>query len=301
MADYQTKQRRQNLIVGGFVIIAFFAFIYLLMKFRDLPLFVSRFNSFQVLVYFPEVPGVQKDTPVHYCGVQIGRVRRVSDPQVVTTDAERKTHKVGVTLSINDNFKDIPADVQVVILKRGLGSSYIELRDVGQDEPKDFLKDEMVLDGYVSMTSEFFPPDVQQKLENLVDSIATLTDNMNIIIGDSENQANLKKILENVTLATEQARETLISIQEFSNVGSEQVDRLGNQITLVAEQMEEALSQMRQLMAKIDNGEGTAGKLLNDGRLYENLIESTEELEMTLQQLKEWAADAREHGIRIKW
>jgi phospholipid/cholesterol/gamma-HCH transport system substrate-binding protein len=301
MADYQSKQRQRNLIVGGFVIIALFAFVYMLLKFRDLPQFVSKFQSFDILVHFPEVPGIQKDTPVNYCGVQIGRVRHVSDPQIAGTDDGRKTHKVGVTLSIDEDYKDIPDDVDVVIMKRGLGSSYIELRDTSPTEPSGFLKNEMMLEGKVSMASEFFPPEVQQKLENLVDSITALANNMNVVVGDTENQANVKQTIGNIAQATAQAHQTLASIQTFSDTGTEQLDQLGQKVGLVAEQIEGALSQMRQLMAKVDSGQGTAGKLINDGRLYENLLESSQELEMMLEQLKRWAADAREKGIRIKW
>lgn len=301
MADYHAKQRQRNLIVGGFVIVALLAFVYLLLKFRDLPLFVSKFQSFQILANFPEAPGIQKDTPVNYCGVQIGRVRYVGDPQVSMTDSGRKIHKVGVTISINDNFVDIPDDVDVVIMKRGLGSSYIELRDKADTEPTGFLRNEMVLEGHVSMASEFFPPEVQKKLENLVDSITALANNMNQVVGDSDNQTNVKQTLENVALATAQARQTLESIQNFSDTGTEKIDMLGQKVGGVADQLEGALSQMRQLMAKIDSGDGTAGKLVNDGRLYENLLESSQELELMLEQLKRWAADAREKGIRIKW
>ncbi len=301
MTDYQTKQRQRNLIVGGFVVVAVFAFFYLLVKFRELPLFVSKFQSFEILVYFPETPGIQNDTPVNYCGVQIGRVRKVADPQVVENGGGRKMHKVGVTISINDDFEDIPDDVEVVIMKRGLGSSYIELRDTAMGEPTGFLRKEMVLQGDIRMASEFFPPDVQKKLENLVDSIAALADNANQIMGDAENQANIKKTLDNVQMAAAQATQTFQSIEKFSDVSTDKVGMMGDKIGAVADQLEAALSEMRQLMAKIDSGEGTAGKLVNDGRLYENLLESSQELETTLEQIKNWAADAREKGVRIKW
>lgn len=301
MTDYQTRQRHRDFVVGGFVVIAFCAFVFLLFKFRDLPLFVSKFKSFEVLVYFPEAPGIQKDTPVRFCGVQIGRVRNVAYPKRETTTKGQEIHKVGVSIAIDDRYTDIPENVQVVIMKRGLGSSYIELRDLSVGQPSGYLKDKMRLEGSVSMASEFFPPDVQQKLENLVDSIAALANNMNEVIGDSENQTNVKKTLENVASATAQAHETLASIQKFSDTGTEKMGVLGDKVGQVADQLEGALSEMRQLMAKIDAGEGTAGKMVNDGRLYENLLESSQELEMALEQLKQWAADAREKGVRIKW
>lgn len=301
MADYHTKQRRQNIIVGLFVVVGFGLFVVMLMVFRDLPLFVSKFNSFEVLAYFPEAPGIQKDTPVKFCGVQVGRVLNVADPQVGPIDDGRKTHKVGVTISVDNHYIDIPGDIEVVIMKRGLGSSYIEFQDTSLSEPTDFLKDEMVLVGSVSMASEFFPPDVQKKLEGLVDSIGALADNANLIIGDEQNQANLKKTFVNVEEVTSQARETLASIEKFSDTSTEKVEMLGNQMGDVAEQLEAAMSEIRQVMAKVESGEGTAGKMLNDGRLYENLLESSEELQMALDQLKQWAGEARENGVRIKW
>lgn len=300
MTDYQTKQKRQNIIVGVFVVVGFTLFVLMLMVFRDLPLFVSRFNSFQVLVYFPEAPGIQKDTPVKFCGVPVGRVLNVSDPQVVSNEG-RKTHKVGVTISIDQQYIDIPSSVDVVIMKRSLGSSHIEFQDKSPEEPTDFLENEMVLTGIVGTSSEFFPPDVQKKLESLVDSIAALANNANLIIGDEENQANLKKTFANVEQVTLQARGTLESIEKFSDTSTEQVVALGDQIVAVGEQLEAALAEMRKVIAKVESGEGTAGKLVNDGRLYENLLESSEELQMALEQIKEWASEARDNGIRIKW
>jgi phospholipid/cholesterol/gamma-HCH transport system substrate-binding protein len=150
------------------------------------------------------------------------------------------------------------------------------------------------------MASDFFPPEVQDKLEDLVDSIAALTENTNAIIGDSENQANIKKMIANIEAASSQADVTLRSIQTFSDTSSEQVQVVGDKIALAAEQLEGILSETRQLLAKIDSGSGTAGKLVNDGRLYENLIESSRELQMLLDQIKQWLAQTQEEGVRVK-
>jgi len=53
-------------------------------------------------------------------------------------------------------------------------------------------------------------------------------------------------------------------------------------------------------LARAREGDGTAARVLNDGRLYENLLDSSRELEMALEQLKILAAEAREKGIRLK-
>jgi len=302
MTDYQGKQRRRNMVVGVFVVVAMAAFLWMLLWFRDLPLAAGKLKSYEIVVYFPEVPGVQKDTPVQYCGYQVGRVLNVAPPRRYNGEGEIK-HRVAVKIAIDKQFSDLPADSDIRIMKRGLGSSYIEIRvsEGKRTEPVEFLKSNMVIDGTVTMASEFFPPDVQTKLENLVDAIGALAVNTNAIVGDLENQANIKQMLANLESAAATADSTLRSFKEFTEVGTEKAELLGDRLTAMAESFEGTLSELRQVLAKVDDGQGTAGKLVNDGRLYENLLESSQELEMALEQLKEWAAQAREKGIRIKW
>ncbi len=60
MSDYETIQRRRNIIVGIFVIVAVCVLVWLIFKFGDLPTTVSKISSFDVLVQFPTAPGVQK-------------------------------------------------------------------------------------------------------------------------------------------------------------------------------------------------------------------------------------------------
>ena len=286
------------MIVGVFVLLALCVFVWMLLRFRDLPLVVSKLKSFNVLVYFPEAPGVQKDTPVQYCGYQIGRVMKVSPPKLYGD-----SHRVGVTLAIEKQYADIPEEVEIFVMKRGLGSSFVEVRlDPSKiTRPDRFLMDNMVIDtGQVGMASDFFPPEVQAKLEDLVDSITALSDNTNAIIGDDENQMNIKKMIGSIDASFSQADATLKSIQQLSDTSAEKVQVLSDKVILAAEQLEGVLSESRQILEKIESGEGTVGKMVNDGRLYEDLLESSQELRMLLEQVKEWAAETREEGVRIK-
>ena len=45
MVDYNARQRRRNMIVGGFVLVAFCCFVWLVFIFGELPVAVSRFRS----------------------------------------------------------------------------------------------------------------------------------------------------------------------------------------------------------------------------------------------------------------
>jgi len=298
MTDYQTKQRRKNMVVGLFVIVALCVFVWMLFRFRELPLAVSKLKSFNVLVYFPEAPGIQSDTPVQYCGYQIGRVMKVSPPQFYG-DA----HRVGVTLAIEKRYSDIPEEVDIFVIKRGLGSSFVELRvDPSKiTQPDKFLSHGMEIDtGKVGMASDFFPPEVQSKIEDLVDSITTLSENTNAVIGDGENQMNIKKMISSIETAFAQADATMQSIQQLSDETAEKVQVAGDKIIVAAEQLEGVLSESRQILETIESGEGTAGKMINDGRLYEDLLESSQELRMLLEQLKEWVGESSEKGLKLR-
>lgn len=310
MTDYNTLQKKRNMVVGGFVIIAFLAFIYMIYKFQELPLVVSRWRSFQIMVNFPNASGAQENTPVQYCGYQIGRVINVSPPFLYRDERGRAYHQVRVTMAVENKYTSIPSNVDIKLMRRGLGSSYIELlRDPNKlPEPLDterpetaFLVDEMELQGSTGMTSEFLPPEFQNEVKTLVGSINTLANNVNKIIGDRENQANFKQTLVNITALTEratamteQARKMLESMGQLSDAGTEAVQN-------TAEQLDGTLTELREILSKANSGDGTAARLLNDGRLYENLRDSVEELKMTLEQLKIFATDMNEKGrIPIK-
>jgi len=308
MTDYNTLQKRRNMIVGGFVVVALCAFLYMVYKFQELPIVMGRFRSFQIMVNFPNARGAQENTSVEYCGRQIGRVIDVSPPFPFRDEQGRTYHQIKVTMAVENKYVNIPSNVDIKLMRRGLGSSYIELRrDPNKPpEPLDperpetaFLVDEMELQGSTGMTSEFLPPEFQNEVKTLVGSINTLANNVNKIIGDRENQANFKQTLVNITALTEratamteQARKMLESMGQLSDAGTEAVQN-------TAEQLDGTLTELREILSKANSGDGTAARLLNDGRLYENLLDSSEELKMSLEQLKTFTTDLNDEGVGV--
>jgi phospholipid/cholesterol/gamma-HCH transport system substrate-binding protein len=64
-----------------------------------------------------------------------------------------------------------------------------------------------------------------------------------------------------------------------------------------SDEIGQAVKQLRGALVKVNEGEGTAGRLLNDGRLYENLLESTNQLNVLLKDLKTLTEKARTKGL----
>jgi len=299
VSDYETTQKMRNIIVGIFVIIAMCALVWLIYKFGDLPTSVSKIGSFQVFVQFPTAQGVQEDTPVRFCGYQIGRVTDVMAPSKLK---DRKTgqvyHQTKVVLRIDKQYVNIPSNVEVKLMTRGLGSSYIELKidpslvptplDANRPETA-FLVDKILLQGSAGMTSEFFPAESQERLDELVDGLRSLIINANEIIGDANNKTNLKTTLANMSEASGEAAATLKEIREFFASS-----------TNTSEELSKAIVELRQILEKINEGKGTASQLVNDGRLYESLLENTVQMQVLLEELKEFMAKSRDKGFPIK-
>ena len=61
------------------------------------------------------------------------------------------------------------------------------------------------------------------------------------------------------------------------------------------------MAELHVLLEKINKGEGSAGKLVSDGRLYENLLENSWQLQVLLKELSSFVAEVNEKGLRSKW
>jgi ABC-type transporter Mla subunit MlaD len=313
VSDYEKTQKKRNFIVGVFVIVALFALGWLVFKFRDLPIWISELKSFKVVVQFQTAPGIQRDTPVRFCGYEIGRVTEVEAPQVLEDlSTGLRYHQTKVILMIGQQYVNIPSNVEVKLMSRGLGSSYIELKidpakpveTIEKDKPK-YLFDGINLQGSTGMTSEFFPEESQKKFEQLIGSFTDLINNANDVMGDPSNKENLKSILANLSGATLEAQKTLKDFQELSKTGTitlknanTQIDELVVSIVNTSEELSKVASELRVVLNKVNSGQGSASQFLNNGKLYENLVEDTEQLQLLLEDLKILINKVNENGLR---
>lgn len=349
MSDYETTQRRHNVVVGLFVILGMCALVWLIFKFGDLPGFVTKLDSFEVFVQFPTATGVQRDTPVRFCGYQIGRVTSVMAPEIREDMVDGlEYYQTVVVLSIDKRYVTIPSNIEVKLMTRGLGSSYIELkqspgkpvvaRDPNRPETK-YLVDKIWLQGSTGMTSEFFPEESQKKLDGLIEGLGNLIANANDIMGDDKSKENVKKTLANLANASEQARDTLEEFEKLAAMGTTTLEKadakVGEVVTAVVDTSEEiqklaatgtstlksvddrteklitamvdtsenlssAMVELRLILEKVNNGQGSAARLLNDGTFYEELLENTDQLKLLLEDMRSFVAEWKDKKIEVK-
>jgi len=59
--------------------------------------------------------------------------------------------------------------------------------------------------------------------------------------------------------------------------------------------------QLESIIAKVSNGDGTIGRLMNDPRLYEELNEAAQRLTVTLRDLQSMVRKVKEEGLELKF
>ena len=134
------------------------------------------------------------------------------------------------------------------------------------------------------------------------------------VFGDVENQANIKTSLANLATAAEKADKAMDAMKEFADetrksfvkaAGSadavgKRVDQLALKLIEDAEKISTLLATINRIALQLEKGEGTAGKLLNDPKLYNNLLEATSQTKIMLKEFSDLVKIWKEDGVKIK-
>ena len=304
MLGYERIEKIQNITVGFFIIFGLIALGWLIFKFNDFPTAMSKIHSYEVGVQFASSPGAQKDTPVRFCGYQVGRVTDVKPPEMrdELSDGQktgRRFFQSLVIMNIDKKYSNIPTNVKVKLITRGLGSSYIEmapepnLPTISLEENRPgksiFLTNGMVLQGQVGTSSEFLSEESQKKLDELMNGLIMVIKNTNDIIGDVNNKENLRQSLENLSKATAETTVAIKQLESFVVSANQSSEELTKMVTTA-----------KQILEKVNSGEGTAGRIVNDARFYESMLENSKQLKMLLDEIQQFVKKMKEKGIKIQ-
>ncbi|MDP6636183.1 MAG: hypothetical protein QGG42_14890 [Phycisphaerae bacterium] len=134
------------------------------------------------------------------------------------------------------------------------------------------------------------------------------------IFGDVENQTNIKASLANLATATDKANKAMEAMKDFADetrksfvkasgsaeaVGK-RVDQLALKLIDDAEKISTLLSTINRVALKLEKGEGTAGRLLSDPKLYNNLQDAANQTKILLKEFSDLVKTWKESGIKVK-
>ena len=295
-----TKEIKAGLIA----ILAIVGFIILFQFMKGKSLFTTD-NIFYAK--FDNVEGLEASNPVSINGLKVGRVDQI----IPITEPDGKIHFV-VKVTVDDNF-EFSKRSTLEIFEPGLMSGKEMRVNLAYGSPMakdgDTLKGAFKLSMMNNISSQVGP--VKDQLQIVLKRVDSLMMNANAMT-DAQNQqairallsslnrtvtsfestsqqtnallANndprIQKMLDNANLATVSAKST---IDKYGRVADEvDVQKLNNTI----DKLSLTADKLNGIISGIQNGEGSLGKLTKDEQLYNNLNESSANLNNLILDLK---------------
>jgi phospholipid/cholesterol/gamma-HCH transport system substrate-binding protein len=170
-------------------------------------------------------------------------------------------------------------------------------------------------------TRQFRESGLIEHFDEQVQNIGNVIESFNSIISDPKTQEDFKATIANARELSEQAKSIAQKLDDAANdlpqlsmdaretmdAARAQIQRAGDNVESLAKQMGQRLTQIAGLLdqfqsiaGKIDAGQGSAGALLNDPRLYESLVDTARELNATVRDLKRLVEQWEQEGVSMK-
>ena len=267
-------------------------------------------KSHNLFAKYTNVQGLASSNPVMINGLQVGTVYSIS------TDKNMKEILVNMTLTKDVN---IPDNSIAYIKANPLGTTSIEIRlgDAMTYLPKNGTIRTGESAGIMEAAVQEIRP-VLSQVKNAVHSLDSVLMNVNSMI-DPNAKNNIRGILENLNkttvglVASSASLQTLLNTQtgdlakSMSNVNSftGNLAKNNDKLTAVMTNLDKTTTNLSNLdlektlnilngtigdlkstIGKLNTKEGTAGMLMNDTKLYNNLTATANKLNLLLDDLK---------------
>jgi phospholipid/cholesterol/gamma-HCH transport system substrate-binding protein len=266
--------------IGAFFVVVLAALAVLILKIEDIHI-GKKARTNTVDAHFKDVAGLDDKSAVRVAGVRIGKVDGI-------TLREDGTAVVHLAL---DPGVELREGALAQIRSLGLlGDKYVELQPGPPGAPR--LPQGALLEG--ASTQGF--DDITKMATDIGKDLKELSSALAGSMGGKQGEEKLNKIVDNVGALAEALREmveqnrgnidtTLTNLREFSTQMRETLARMdrileenrGNLKSTVAnadeisEKLKTTADNLNSITGKIDTGQGTIGKLLNDDETHKNL------------------------------
>jgi len=280
--------------VVAIIIVGIFIWGYSFLKGQNL------FNSSPrtYLVEYNNVQGLNTASTVTINGLKVGKVVNI------TFNPEKKGTLI-VEFGVDNDFqfsKNSIAKIYSASLMGGKSLAIVPSYEGENAVSGDYLKGEIESDIFSSVGEKLNP--LQAKLENVIVSADSLLLGLNQTL-NADARKNLRQTFANLNATVANFRKSSVSLDQLL---AENKDKLGASLTNVEiatgnfakisdslvnanlgqtiRKLQSTIANFDNVIAGIDRGEGSIGKLLKDEGLYNNLENASKEMEELLREMK---------------
>jgi phospholipid/cholesterol/gamma-HCH transport system substrate-binding protein len=252
------------------------------------------------LTEYSNVQGLNTASVVTINGVEVGKVINI----MFNKDPEKRG-KLIVEFSVENDFefsKQSVAKIYSASLMGGKSLAVVPSYEGEMAKPGDFLTGEIESDIFSSVTEKLNP--LQAKVEDVIVSADSLMTSLTDVL-DAKSRAHLKSSISqlNATISNfktiservdkliqtnEEKLGTTLANAEImtSNLAKLSDTLVDANLGLTVKNLEATVTNLNKILASVESGEGTLGMLVKDERMYNNLANSSKELEELLREMK---------------
>lgn len=255
-------------------------------------------NEINVHTLYADVEGLVVGANVTINGLNVGKVKKI--------DFDENFEKIKVSFSLRNDLTFSNQSI-AQLYEAGLigGKAIAILPDYSAARPvqDDDVLPSTIKPGLTELVNQQIAP-LQNKLEGLLTSADSLFAGVSNVL-NYNTQNNLKLALEGVTQSIDNVNKLSNSLSRVVNSNEKvfnstlsHLEHTTNNLALLSDSLkqmplastvqhlEKTTAQIQQLVEKMEKGEGSLGKLLNEETLYNKLLYSAEALEALLVDLK---------------
>jgi phospholipid/cholesterol/gamma-HCH transport system substrate-binding protein len=286
-----SKEIKTALLILSGIVIFIFGFNYL----KGSSLLDNEIN---VHTLYADVEGLVVGANVTINGLNVGKVKKI--------DFDENFEKIKVSFSLRSDLTFSNQSI-AQLYEAGLigGKAIAILPDYSAARPvqDDDVLPSTIKPGLTELVNQQIAP-LQNKLEGLLTSADSLFAGVSNVL-NYNTQNNLKLALEGVTQSIDNVNKLSNSLSRVVNSNEKvfnstlsHLEHTTNNLALLSDSLkqmplastvqhlEKTTAQIQQLVEKMEKGEGSLGKLLNEETLYNKLLYSAEALEALLVDLK---------------
>ena len=273
--------RAQEVLLGGVVFVAIVIVIVGTVWLSEQ--FAGAAGGYRLHVKFDSVPGLQRGNALTIRGVRVGKVLKV----------ELRGGQPVVTIGFADRTM-LPRDSKILLKSEGLlGGQMIEIK-VGSTVSTSYANGdtvrgisglglEAVMNNAASMAEQLNEAVSQtmnkeniEHIQRVLSNVDSASTNLKAIL--DENRSTIADVLDSLAIAWGDAREMIGENRPEVRKAVASLRRSSERLATLSENLDSSsvslkklLKNLNQITGKIRDGEGTLGKLVQDGGLYDNL------------------------------
>ena len=286
-----SKEIKTALLILSGIVIFIFGFNYL----KGSSLLDNEIN---VHTFYADVEGLVVGANVTINGLNVGKIKKI--------DFDENFEKIRVSFSLRNDLRFSKQSI-AQLYEAGLigGKAIAILPDYSAALPvqNDDVLPSTIKPGLTELVNQQIAP-LQNKLEGLLTSADSLFAGVSNVL-NYNTQNNLKLALEGVTQSIDNVNKLSNSLSRVINSNEKvfnstlsHLEHTTNNLAILSDSLkqmplastvqhlEKTTAQIQQLVEKMEKGEGSLGKILNEETLYNKLLYSAEALEALLVDLK---------------